>query len=85
MFVSENDQQMHICVNWIESWLMLVHIYDTHTRSTLFVPSVSIILSATISLKICCQTKGVYPRPYPKTQDFNSINLVKIPQKFTYF
>ena len=43
---------MHIRVNLCESWLMPVHKCDTHTRSPLFLPSVSIVLSATISLKI---------------------------------
>ena len=47
---------MHIRVNLSESWLMLVHKWDTHTRSPLFVPNVSIVLSATISLKKFCRT-----------------------------
>ena len=38
-------------VNLIESWLMLADECDTHTRSPLIVPSVSIVLSATISLE----------------------------------
>ena len=43
-------------MNLIESWLMLADECDTHTRSPLIVPSVSIVLSATISLEFFCRT-----------------------------
>ena len=49
MYHSNNDEEMHMRANWIESCLLQIHEWDTHKK----VPSVSILLYETISLEEC--------------------------------